>query len=69
MIDDTDAKILTILQEHGRTSNAELARQVRKRFGGVKAISSTRTIIVLNTIKETTALVIGGPATQTDGHD
>ena len=47
----------------------DLSRVLRKRFGRVKAISSTRTIIVLNTIKETTALVIGEPATQAAGHD
>jgi Lrp/AsnC family leucine-responsive transcriptional regulator len=46
----------------------DLGRVLRKRFGGVKAISSTRTIIVLNTIKETTALVIGEPTTRTDAH-
>jgi Lrp/AsnC family leucine-responsive transcriptional regulator len=28
MIDDTDAKIVNILQDNGRTSNAEIARQV-----------------------------------------
>ena len=28
MIDETDAKILTILQQNARTSNAEIARQV-----------------------------------------
>src|SRR5512143_1249026 len=47
----------------------DLSRVLRKRFGRVKAISSTRTLIVLNTIKETTALVIGEPATQADGDD
>lgn len=36
----------------------DLSRLLRQRFGGVKAITSTRTIIVLNTIKETTALPI-----------
>jgi Lrp/AsnC family leucine-responsive transcriptional regulator len=40
----------------------DLSRVLRKRFGRVKAITSTRTIIVLNTIKETTSLVVDGGA-------
>lgn len=35
MIDDIDAKILTILQENARTSNAEIARQVGKTASAV----------------------------------
>jgi Lrp/AsnC family leucine-responsive transcriptional regulator len=40
----------------------DLSRVLRKRFGRVKAITSTRTIIELNTIKETTSLVVDGGA-------
>lgn len=36
----------------------DLSRVLRKRFGGVKAITSTKTIIVLNTIKESTSLAV-----------
>jgi Lrp/AsnC family leucine-responsive transcriptional regulator len=36
----------------------DLNRILRKRFGPIKAIRSTRTIIVLNTVKETTALPV-----------
>ena len=45
----------------------DLSRVLRKRFGGVQAITSTRTIIVLNTIKETTALVVRRPSGEAAG--
>lgn len=47
----------------------DLSRVLRQRFGGVKAITSTRTIIVLNTIKETTALPIGDAEPDEAAHD
>ncbi|HST22847.1 MAG TPA: Lrp/AsnC ligand binding domain-containing protein, partial [Blastocatellia bacterium] len=40
-----------------RTANTEmLGRLLREKFGTIKGVSTTRTTIVLNTSKETTAL-------------
>ena len=43
-----------------RTSNTEtLGRLLREKFGTIKGVRTTRTTIVLNTSKETTALPLG----------
>jgi len=43
-----------------RTSNTEtLGRLLREKFGTIKGVRATRTTIVLNTSKETTALPLG----------
>ena len=42
----------------------DLSRVLRKRFGALKSITGTRTIIVLNTIKETTSLVVRRPGVE-----
>ncbi len=40
-----------------------LGRLLRSRFGGIKSIVSTRTTIVLETVKETGILPVDGPST------
>lgn len=42
---------------------AALGRLLRDRIGVIPSVRSTRTTIVLETVKETTALPLGGPAT------
>jgi Lrp/AsnC family leucine-responsive transcriptional regulator len=44
----------------------DLSRIIKSRLGSIKAISSTRTIIVLDTIKETSALPVAEDAGNSD---
>ncbi len=45
-----------------RTANTEeLGRLLREKMGSIESVTSTRTTIVLSTIKETTDLPIGAP--------
>ncbi|HVX41560.1 MAG TPA: Lrp/AsnC family transcriptional regulator [Gemmatimonadaceae bacterium] len=44
----------------------DLSRILKKRFGAIKAIRSTRTIIVLDTIKESTVLPVAIPSGESD---
>ncbi len=53
-----------------RARDAEaLGRLLRERLGAIATISSTRTTIVLETVKETAALPLAGAETETDDEE
>ena len=59
MMGKLDLDILQVLQREVRTRDTEaLGELLRTRIGAIRAINSTRTTIVLETLKETSALPV-----------